>query len=434
MSKLALLILAAAIVGVFGEYPSYEVKSDVVKSYDGYQVLRITPKTWEQLSYLHDVAMTTTELDFWTYPSALNNTVDVMVSPLQRSSFVPELETRQIETKVWIPDVEAVNRAQRNEVSDVPSGFINEAVPRYFTAYQRLAAINNLMNTLASQNSAIARVESIGTSTGGRAINVIQIGTAGTSKPIIFVDSLIHAREWVTGATTMYLAQYLIDQYNANNATVRTLLTNYLFYIVPVVNPDGYEYTHTNERLWRKTRASNSGSTCVGTDPNRNWQYQWNPSLGGSTNPCSEIYSGASAANQPETKALQDYLYANRARIRVYIAVHSYSQLLLWAYGYTSANSPSHSVLSARGTTAIAALTPFYNTRYTLGTITNTLYAAAGNAVDYAFVTCGITLSYTIELRDTGSFGFQLPASQIVPSGIETTAFFLRLAQIADTE
>jgi len=249
MSKLALLILSAVIVGVFGEYQSYEVKSDVVKSYDGYQVLRLTPKTWEQLSYLHDVAMTTTELDFWTYPSALNNTVDVMVSPLQRSSFVPELETRQIETKVWIPDVEAVNRAQRNEVSDVPSGFINEAVPRYFTAYQRLAAINNLMNTLASQNSAIARVASIGTSTGGRAINVIQIGTAGTSKPIIFIDSLIHAREWITGATTMYLAQYLIDQYNANNATVRTLLTNYLFYIVPVVNPDGYEYTHTNDTL-----------------------------------------------------------------------------------------------------------------------------------------------------------------------------------------
>jgi len=77
----------------------------------------------------------------------------------------------------------------------------------------------------------------------------------------------------------------------------------------------------------------------------------------------------------------------------------------------------------------VAALTAVYNTRYTTGTITNVLYAASGNAVDYAYQTCGITYSYTIELRDTGTYGFQLPASQITPTGAETAAFFVKLGQ-----
>ena len=39
-------------------------------------------------------------------------------------------------------------------------------------------------------------------------------------------------------------------------------------YILPVANPDGYEYTKT-DRFWRKTRSPNEGSICIGTDPNR---------------------------------------------------------------------------------------------------------------------------------------------------------------------
>lgn len=48
------------------------------------------------------------------------------------------------------------------------------------------------------------------------------------------------------------------------------MVDNIEFHIIPNSNPDGYVYTHTNQRMWRKTRKPNGG-WCVGADPNRNW-------------------------------------------------------------------------------------------------------------------------------------------------------------------
>ncbi len=45
--------------------------------------------------------------------------------------------------------------------------------------------------------------------------------------------------------------------------------------IMPIVNVDGYAYTWSDDRMWRKTRKPNSKSNCVGTDPNRNWAFHW---------------------------------------------------------------------------------------------------------------------------------------------------------------
>jgi len=289
--------------------------------------------------------------------------------------------------------------------------------------------------TIVSQNPAIATIENIGYSTEGRDLRLIKLGVNpnDNTKPIYFIDSLIHAREWITGASTTYFIQYLVDGYNNNDAVVRQLLTTYTVYVLPVLNPDGYEFTHTNTRLWRKTRAANSGSTCIGTDPNRNWDHQWNVA-GASTNPCSEIYSGTGPNSSPEVKAISDYLLSLGSRIKIYIAVHSYSQLLLWSWGYTTALPPDDAALRQRGTAALSALTANYGTPYTAGTITNVLYAASGSAVDFGYEKVGIKYSYTIELRDTGTNGFQLPTAQIGPSGVENTAFFLRLGQDVATE
>jgi carboxypeptidase A4 len=79
------------------------------------------------------------------------------------------------------------------------------------------------------------------------------------------------------------------------------------FYIVPVLNPDGYEYTHTNDRLWRKNRKNPELGKCAGTDLNRNFGFKWG-GLGASKNPCDETYAGSAAFSEPESKAIQDYV------------------------------------------------------------------------------------------------------------------------------
>lgn len=116
-------------------------------------------------------------------------------------------------------------------------------------------------------------VETAGLSTEGREIKVVKISTSGVQgdKPIVFIDVGIHAREWATYVTGVYLIHELVEHYADNTDIVDAVD----WVIIPVGNPDGYEFSQTTDRFWRKTRAINAGSACVGIDPNRNFAYQW---------------------------------------------------------------------------------------------------------------------------------------------------------------
>ena len=118
----------------------------------------------------------------------------------------------------------------------------------FFASYQRLAQIHSFINDIANQNPSFASIEVIGTSTQGRELRMIKLGVnhQANSKPVIWMDGGIHAREWISPATVSYFIQYLVDGWKANNADVVRLVTVFDWYILPVANPDGYEYTHTN--------------------------------------------------------------------------------------------------------------------------------------------------------------------------------------------
>ncbi|MBW01989.1 Carboxypeptidase B, partial [Eschrichtius robustus] len=105
------------------------------------------------------------------------------------------------------------------------------------------------------------------------------------------------------------------------------------FYVLPVVNIDGYIYTWTKYRMWRKTRSTNAGSICIGTDPNRNFDAGW-CSVGASKNPCHETYCGSAAESEKETKALANFIRNNLSSIKAYLTIHSYSQMMLYPYSY----------------------------------------------------------------------------------------------------
>uniref|UniRef100_A0A8H7TW20 Peptidase M14 domain-containing protein n=1 Tax=Bionectria ochroleuca TaxID=29856 RepID=A0A8H7TW20_BIOOC len=146
----------------------------------------------------------------------------------------------------------------------------------YFNAYHTLAEHNQFLVDLQAAFPSNSAIYTVGNSFEGRAIQGIHLwGTGGSgSKPAIVWHGNVHAREWITGVTVEYLAYKIVEQYLAGDSTVVTALNNYDFYITPIVNPDGFVYTST-ERLWRKNRQTRSGVSCVGTDINRNWPYQW---------------------------------------------------------------------------------------------------------------------------------------------------------------
>ena len=77
----------------------------------------------------------------------------------------------------------------------------------------------------------------------------------------------------------------------------------------------------------------------------------------------------------------------------------------------------------------VEALTAMYGTEYTIGCIPCLLYPASGGSLDYALGEGGIKYSFGMELRDTGTFGFLLPPSQILPTSEETWAFHVSAAR-----
>uniref|UniRef100_A0A671LSP1 Carboxypeptidase A4 n=1 Tax=Sinocyclocheilus anshuiensis TaxID=1608454 RepID=A0A671LSP1_9TELE len=160
-------------------------------------------------------------------------------------------------------------------------------------------------------------------------------------------------------------------------------------------------------RMWRKTRSMNSGSSCRGADPNRNWDAGFG-GPGASKDPCCDSYHGPYANSEVKVKNVVD-LIMGLGNFKSSISMHSYSQLLMYPYGYTCTDVPDKSELHSVGTAAIEELTSLYDQ------IPN---QASGGSIDWTYNT-GIRYSFAFELRDTGFYGFLLPANQIVPTFIE---------------
>lgn len=431
------LVLAAAILmaTVTLLVTADEQQQQQLRHYHNYTVYRLRPQTEFQLNALHLLG---DELDFWREPDAVNRFADVMLAPAQKAQYLKLFGENGISHELLIPDVEKQIETERQAQRSAPALNIREsreteAIAGFWNTYQRWSQHLALVDALVAQNPAIVARISLGNSYLGNPLIVARIGanSAASAKPVIWLEGGIHAREWISPATVTYFAQQLVNRFNAGDPVAVDLLNYFDFYIVPVLNVDGYEYSHTNERLWRKTRKpSVNSATCIGTDPNRNFGYQWG-GTGASNNPCAETYRGDAAFSEPEVKAETDYILNQLpGRVKSFLAVHSYGQYFLYPWGYALEYTPDDAELNRVGKASVVALNAVSpSTVYTVGTSTAVLYAAAGGADDWSYGSAGATYSYTVELRDTGTYGFQLPASQIVPTGQETTAAFIALAQ-----
>merc|ERR1711971_186713 len=240
------------------------------------------------------------------------------------------------------------------------------------------------------------------------------------SKPAVWIDGGIHAREWVSPATTTWMLKELVE----NDAAHPDLLENLDWYILPSANPDGYDWSRNHNRMWRKTRSSNGGILgCKGVDANRNWGFHWNE--GGSSNDrCSDTYHGPSAFSEVENVNVRDFLIARKDKLVFYNSIHSYSQLILLPWGFQDETPDDYDNMYALAMKGSAALTAVHGKNYETGCIPCMLYIAGGSSTDWAHGN-GINFTTSMELRDTGLHGFLLPADQIIETSEETWAFHI---------
>jgi len=268
----------------------------------------------------------------------------------------------------------------------------------------------------AAAASPIASVFNLGTSYEGRTIIGISIN-AGTNLPVVWLDSNIHAREWISSATMLYVIDQILT---GTSADAQYLRSNFRFYIVPNLNPDGYEYSRATDRMWRKTRSPNPGSLCIGTDPNRNWDSFWGGE-GSSQLPCSDTYCGASAFSEVETAAARDFLQVLSPMCNLFISIHSYSQFWLLPWGGTRDKPSDYDELMRVGNAAAQAIRNKHGLDFLVGTVPDLLYVASGGSFDWAKEKAGIQYGYSPELRpaSAGQGGFDIPPTNIIPSGEE---------------
>uniref|UniRef100_A0A8D1TCA0 Carboxypeptidase A1 n=1 Tax=Sus scrofa TaxID=9823 RepID=A0A8D1TCA0_PIG len=350
----------------------------------GDQVFRINVRNGDEISKLNQLVNSDNfKLNFWKYPSTFGRPVDVLVPSVNLQPVKSFLKSQGLEYSVTIEDLQI---------------------------YHEMESIARDFPNLAS------RVK-IGHSFENRSMYVLKFSTGeGRPRPAIWLNAGIHSREWISQATAMWTSRKIVSDYGKDPA-ITSILEKMDIFLLPVANPDGYVYTQTQNRFWRKTRSLNPGTHCIGTDPNRNWNVSF-AGEGASNNPCSEVYHGAYANSEVEVKSVVDFIQGH-GNFRSFIDLHSYSQLLMYPYGYTVKKAPDAEELDEVARRAAKALASLSGTEYQVGPTCTTVYPASGSSIDWAYDN-GIKYAFTFELRDTGHYGFLLPANQIIPTAEET--------------
>ncbi|XP_055500794.1 carboxypeptidase B2-like [Leucoraja erinacea] len=378
------------------------------------QVLSIEPKSDEEIQVIKKIS-NQYKVVLWQPSSidaiGINKKIHLYINATNIEEVKTQLSTGNITHSTMIGDVQQLIKMQKNTNQVFhPRGFAS-----YYEQYHTLQEIYLWMSQITSAYPPYIRKILIGPSAEKRLIYVLKI-FKGVDQPkgALWIDCGIHAREWISPAFCQWLVQHLID---TEDKMITDILNSFEIYILPVWNVDGYDYTWTTNRFWRKNLSKHKMGQCIGTDLNRNWDAGWG-GHGASNNPCSETYGGQYPESEPEVKAVAAFIRQRSDHIKCYISIHSYSQMILFPYSYKMSRSKDHNELNQLAKKAAAALRSVYGTRYTYGNSASTIYLSSGCSDDWAY-DLGIKYSFTFELRDTGKYGFLLPPYLIKPTCIE---------------
>jgi hypothetical protein len=397
--------------------------------YDGFSVVSVQAGSMRELMAASAIAD-----GLWSESHKLTSTEFLI-----RADRITDLETIGLETRVLIPNVQTIidaewaaiqaataqlqGQLQDQQINPQARGTDSDTGidETWYQVFRQNNEINQRLNQLASERPDLATVSTFGQSIEGRNLRTIRITGPDTEanpvgdRPQIVWNGCQHAREWANPMTVMYLAEALVRLYDTD-PQIKRLVDTVDFVIAPMVNPDGYVYSWSDERLWRKNRRSG-----FGVDLNRNWPTAWGGE-GSSGNTDSNTYRGNAPLSEPESFALSQ-LILSQPNLVGHIDFHTYSQLILRPFGFTEDPLPSEeeAFLGGLGADMQSAILDAGGVFYQ-NIPGNQLYIASGILSDWAYVEAGAA-SYTYELRpDRADPGFILPPEEILPTAREILA------------
>ncbi len=228
-----------------------------------------------------------------------------------------------------------------------------------YHTYEEMAAE---VAAAAAAYPAIVERFSIGKSHSGRELWAVKISdnvATDEAEPEVLLEGLHHGDEHMATEMTLAMLRWLTEGY-ATDPRVTAIVDSREIWIVLEVNPDGATW-NIKDRVyqnWRKNRQPTPGSTAIGTDLNRNYDYMWGCCGGASSNPRDSRYRGPKPFSAPETRALRDFVNSRvvggRQQIRASISFHTTGRLVSWPFSYTTADVPA--TMTAADHSAFVAL------------------------------------------------------------------------------
>ncbi|GAA3499554.1 M14 family metallopeptidase [Streptomyces prasinosporus] len=312
--------------------------------------------------------------------------------------------------------------------------------PSADSRYHNYAEMNAEIDQRIAAYPSIMSKRVIGKSYQGRDIVAVKVSDnvgADEAEPEVLFTHHQHAREHLTVEMALYLLRELGAGYGGD-ARITKMVQEREIWIVPDLNPDGGEYDIAtgSYRSWRKNRQPNSGSSYVGTDLNRNWNYRWGCCGGSSGSTSSETYRGSAPESAPEVKVVADFVRSRVVggvqQIKAGIDFHTYSELVLWPFGYTYSDTTTgmtaddHAAFKAVGQKMAAS------NGYTAQQSSD-LYITDGSIDDYLWGAHKI-FGYTFEMypRSASGGGFYPPDEVIERETSRNRDAVLQLLENAD--
>ncbi|VVC93997.1 unnamed protein product [Leptidea sinapis] len=325
------------------------------------------------------------------------STMDVMVEGPRAAQVASMMQEREIPFAVAVGDVAVLIDKEQG------SSFIRMTMD--WERYHRLDVIYEFMENLQKEFPFLCAL--------------LKISNGNPNNTGIWMDGAIHPREWVSISVVTFIADRIVRTFNDQPASVTNkdwyVLLNgcsnimtvslSIRYIVPVLNPDGYEYTHTTDRMWRKNR-SRYGE-CVAMD-------------------------GVKRAKKARRTIPEKVILKSGVDFKVFLSFHSYGEVIIFPWGYTSDACPDYVELLEGGTAMAKAIFQESGHTYKVGSTKDLMYYAAGTSIDWSYGVANVPFSYMIELRGK-KHRFLLPSEEIVPTARETMNGVLSLLDFVDS-
>ncbi|MCT2594191.1 M14 family metallopeptidase [Streptomyces sp. N2-109] len=312
--------------------------------------------------------------------------------------------------------------------------------PPQDSGYHNYAEANRAIDGYLEKYPDIMTREVIGRSYEGRDIVAVKISDNAAqdeNEPEVLFTHHQHAREHLTVEMALYTLGEFGAKYGSEDRITKMVDERELW-IIPDINPDGGEYdiASGSYQMWRKNREPNSGSSAVGTDLNRNWDYKWACCGGSSGNPGSQTYRGPSAESSTEVGVVADFtrsrVVEGQQQITAHIDFHTYSELVLWPYGYTYGDTADGLTQDDRDAFAAIGTSMADSNGYTPQQSSN-LYITDGSVNDWMWADQK-DFSYTFEMYpgSAGGGGFYPPDEVIGEQTARNKEAVLILLENAD--